>query len=160
VDGTVLYTSGEGGGCLLTEDQYGDFELRLEYKVPAKGNSGVALRAPREGDPAYAGMEIQILDDQGHEGLRPTQYTGSIYDVVAPSKQVTKPAGEWNKMRIIAKGRRVAVELNGTTIVDADLDEHKDRADKHPGLLRDKGHVGFQSHGSRVEFRNVYVKPM
>src|SRR5262249_17517606 len=102
------------------------------FKIPEKGNSGVALRSPLKGDPAYAGMEIQILDDswykEHYKGLKQTQLTGSIYDVVPPAKDATKPAGEWNTYRIIAKGRQVMVELNGTKIVDANLEEHKDRA--------------------------------
>jgi hypothetical protein len=160
----ILYVQGAGGGWLMTEKEYGDFEVQLEFKLPEKGNSGVALRSPMEGDPAYAGMEIQILDDAWHKanykGLRPTQLTGSIYDVVPPSKDATKPVGEWNKMHITAKGRHVTVELNGTKIVDANLDDHKKRADKHPGLLREKGHLGLQSHDGRVEFRNLYVKSL
>jgi hypothetical protein len=160
VEDGLLYVNGKGGGWLMTEKEYADYELRLEYKVPKAGNSGVAQRAPLKGDPAYEGMEIQILDDEApqYKDLRPTQYTGSIYDVVPPSKRVTKPAGEWNTMKIIAKGRKVTVELNGTTIVDANLDDYKDRADKHPGLLREKGHLGLQSHDGRVEFRNLFVK--
>jgi hypothetical protein len=160
----ILYVQGTGGGWLMTEKEYADFDLQLEYKVPEKGNSGVALRSPMEGDPAYAGMEIQILDDVWHKanykGLRRTQLTGSIYDVVPPSKEAIKPIGKWNKMHIIAKGRHVTVELNGTKIVDANLDDHKKRADKHPGLLREKGHLGLQSHDGRVEFRNLYVKSL
>jgi hypothetical protein len=159
----ILYVSGRGGGWLMTEREYTDFEIRLEYKMPYHGNSGVALRSPMKGDPAYVGMEIQLLDDATYEKLekiRPTQYTGSIYDVVPPTEHVSKPLGEWNQMRITAKGRQVTVELNGTKIVDANLDDHKERADKHPGLLREKGHLGLQSHDGRVEFRNLYVKPL
>src|SRR5262249_18743964 len=107
----ILFTSGSQGGWLITETGYGDFELRLAVKVPQNGNRGVALRAPLKGDPAYEGMEIQILDDVWHKanlkGLRPTQLTGSIYDVVAPAKEVLKPIGQWNTYRIIAKGRQV-----------------------------------------------------
>jgi hypothetical protein len=80
--------------------------------------------------------------------------------VVPPSAEVSKPIGEWNKMRITAKGRQITVELNATKIVDANLDAHKDRFDQHPGLLRTKGHLGLQSHDGRVEFRNLYVKPL
>jgi hypothetical protein len=158
-DNGLLYVNGKGGGWLMTEKEYADFELRLEYKMPVHGNSGVAVRAPRQGDPAYQGMEIQLLDDENWKNLRPTQYTGSIYNVVGPAKHLTKPAGQWNQMRIVAKGRKVTVELNGTTIVDANLDEYKDQTQKHPGLLRQKGHLGLQSHDGRVEFRNLYVKP-
>jgi hypothetical protein len=158
----VLFVNGKGGGWLMTEKEYGDFELRLEFKVPTKGNSGVALRSPMDGDPAYAGMEIQILDDQWHKknykGLRPAQLTGAIYGVVPPEKDATKPPGEWNTFQITAKGRHVTVVLNGTKIVDANLDDYKNRAQEHPGLLRERGHLGLQSHDGRVEFRNLYVK--
>jgi hypothetical protein len=169
-DNGLLYVQGSGGGWLMTEKEFGDFELRLEFKMPEKGNSGVALRSPMKGDPAYVGMEIQLLDDVWHKknlkGLRDTQLTGSIYDVVPPSKDVLKPVGEWNKMRIIAKGRQVTIELNGTKIVDANLDDYKDRIEPqsghpgHPGLKAEKGHLGLQSHDGRVEFRNLYVKPL
>jgi hypothetical protein len=162
----LLFVKGGGGGWLMTEREYGDFVLRLEFKLPKGGNSGVALRAPREGNPAYAGMEIQLLDDPWYKdrenyksGIRPVQLTGAIYDVVAPSKDATKPAGEWNTMRITAKGRRITVELNGVKTVDADLDEQKAHFERHPGLLREKGHLGLQSHDGRVEFRNLLVKP-
>jgi len=160
----ILYVSGSGGGWLMTDKEYGDFELRLEYKIPPKGNSGVALRSPLKGDPAYAGMEIQILDNdwyvKNYKGLKLTQHTGSIYGVVPPIKDATKPVGEWNKYRIIAKGRQITVELNGTTIVNANLDDYKEHFKAHPGLEREKGHLGLQSHDGRVEFRNIFVKPL
>jgi hypothetical protein len=166
----ILFVKGGRGGWLMTETEYADFEVRLEYKLPSRGNSGVALRSPMQGDPAYVGMEIQLLDDswylegKNYPNLRRTQLTGAIYDVVPPAKQVSKPAGEWNLMDITAKGRRVTVKLNGTEIVDANLDDYKTRADKHPGLLREKGHLGLQSHeggrDGRVEFRNLFIKPL
>jgi hypothetical protein len=157
----VLYVTGRGGGWLLTENEYRDFELRLEYKVPKHGNSGVALRAPRKGRTSSEGMEIQILDDEDYKGLKPWQYTGSIYGVVPPSKRAAKPVGEWNAMRIVAKGRQVTVEINGVKVVDANLaDYEKQHAKAHPGILRSQGHLGVQSHDGRVEFRNLYVKPL
>ncbi len=157
----LLYVNGSGGAWLMTEKEYGDYELHVEWKVPIKGNSGVGLRAPMTGDPAYQGMEIQILDDANYKNLRPTQYTGSIYDVVAPSKNATKPAGEWNKYVITAKGPKITIELNGTKVIDANLDDYKaEHGKKHPGLLRDKGHIGLQSHDGRVEFKNIYIKPL
>ncbi len=162
----MIVVTGKGGGWLMTEKEYGDFELRLDFKIPKAGNSGVALRAPMAGPPTYFGMEIQILDDpwyldsKNYKGLRKTQLTGSIYDVVPPSKEVLKPVGQWNTFHITAKGRQITIELNGTKIVDANLDNYKDRATKHPGLLRTKGHLGLQSHDGRIEFRNLYVKPL
>jgi hypothetical protein len=160
-DTGVIFLKGGGGGWLMTEKEYGDFELRLEFKVPKRGNSGVALRSPLKGDPAYVGMEIQILDDAGHTGLQKWQQTGSIYGVVPPSKLATKPVGEWNKYRITCKGRQVTVELNGEKVVDANLDDYKEKhAKAHPGILREKGHIGLQEHGGRVEFRNLFVKEL
>jgi len=163
----ILFTTGKaGGGWLMTEKEYGDFELLLEYKVPNAGNSGVALRSPLKGDPAYVGMEIQILDnpwyldEKNFKGLKPVQLTGAIYGVVPPATDATKKAGTWNRMHITAKGRHVTVEVNGTKVVDADLDDYKDHAKQHPGLLREAGHVGLQCHTDRVEFRHVYIKPL
>ena len=159
-DKGILFVQGGGGGWLMTEAEYGDFELRLEYKMPKMGNSGVGLRSPLQGDPAYVGMEIQLLDDANWKDLRPVQQTGSIYDVVPAAKINSKPFGEWNTMRIVAKGRRILVEHNGERLVDADLDEHKEHFKRHPGLTRAKGHIGLQSYNFRVEFKNVYVKPL
>ncbi len=156
----ILYVKGGGGGWLMTEKEYGDFELRLEFKMPKMGNSGVGIRAPLEGNPAYQGMEIQLLDDANWKNLRPAQFCGSIYDVVPPKKHVTKAHGEWNKMRIVAQGRKITIELNGTEIVNATLDDYKDHAKAHPGLLRTKGHIGLQSYNFRVDFRNLYIKPL
>ncbi len=164
----VLFTTGAGGGWLMTEKEHADFELRLEFRLPKKGNSGVALRTPWNGHPAYDGMEIQVLDDPNYEGLKSTQHTGSIYDVVPAAKYVNKAVGEWNQMRVVARGRKVTVEVNGAVLVDADLDDHKGRLkeDKekkqraHPGLARTTGHLGLQNHGTRLEFRNVFLKPL
>jgi hypothetical protein len=158
----VIYVQGGGGGWLLTEKEYGDYELRLEYKMSKGANSGVALRTPFKGDPAYVGMEIQLIDDEGWPGkLETWQHTGSIYNVVPAKKLANKAIGEWNVMKIVAKGRKITVINNGEVLVDADLDDYvKEHAKKHPGILREKGHVGFQSYNTRVEFRNIYLKPL
>jgi Domain of Unknown Function (DUF1080) len=157
----VLYVGGSGGGWLMTDKEFGDFELRLEYKMSKHSNSGVALRSPLQGDPAYVGMEIQLIDDLNWKGLQTWQHTGSIYNVVPAAKTNNKDIGQWNAMKITAKGRQVKVELNGATLVDANLDEYvKEHAKKHPGILREKGHIGFQSHDNRVEFRNIFIKPL
>jgi hypothetical protein len=166
VENGLLVVDGKNGGWLMTEKEYANFELRLEFKMPEKGNSGVGLRSPFEKGkrPSQDGIEIQLLDDVWHKanykGLKPTQLTGSIYGVVPPSKDALKPVGEWNQMTIVAQGRHISVELNGTKIVDANLDNYKDRVKEHPGLLREKGYLGLQSHDGRVEFRNLYVKEL
>jgi hypothetical protein len=157
----IMYVSGGGGGWLLTEKEYDNFDLRLEYKMSKHSNSGVALRTPFKGDPAYVGMEIQLIDDLNWKGLQSWQHTGSIYNVVPAKKIANKDIGEWNTIRIVANGRKVLVVNNGETLVDANLDDFvEEHGKKHPGILRDKGHVGFQSHDNRVEFKNIYLKPM
>ncbi len=164
VDAGVIYCTRDDGGNLYTDKEYIDFVLRFEFKLEPNSNNGIGIRAPLEGDAAYQGMEIQILDDGGsnHQNLRPVQYHGSIYDVVAARRGFLKPVGEWNSEEITAKGRRITVRLNGTKIVDANLDDIKDEAvlKKHPGLSRQAGHIGFLGHGSRVEFRNIRIREL
>jgi hypothetical protein len=163
-DGKIVCPA-NGGGNLFTEAEYSNFILRFEFKLYEASNNGIGIRAPLEGDAAYQGMEIQILDHDAaaYRGkLRPAQYHGSIYDVVPAKTGFLKPVGEWNQEEITANGRHITVRLNGTVIVDADLDTIKDPAvlKKHPGLARTTGHIGLLGHGSRVEFRNFRVKPL
>jgi len=159
VENGILYTDGVGSGWLSTTSVYDDFIIELEYRVPVGGNSGVFIRAPREGNPAYQGLEIQILDDDAerYANLQPWQFTGSIYDVLAPSKRVTKTAGEWQQMKIVADGPKIQVILNGEMILSANLINHMEKADGHPGLVRRSGYIGLQNHSDRVDFRNIRV---
>jgi hypothetical protein len=160
----VVFCTGKDGGNLYTEKEYADFILRFEFKLSENANNGIGIRAPLGGDSAYVGMEIQVLDDSGpaYKNLRPEQYHGSIYDCFACKRGHQKPVGEWNEEEIAAKGRQVTVKLNGTVIVDANLDDIKDetKLKKHPGLANKKGHIGFLGHDSRVEFRNLRIKEL
>lgn len=165
VEKDMLICKGQGGGWLGTEKDYDNFELRLEYRLLPAGNSGVYLRAPEKGWISRLGMEIQILDDAHpkYAKLKDWQYCGALYHVVGPSVKVTRPAGEWNEMRIRANGRQVTVTLNGKKIVDANLDkalEDPAIAKEHPGLKRTTGKIGLQSHSERVEFRNIRVREL
>jgi Domain of Unknown Function (DUF1080) len=165
VEHGLLVCPKDGGGNLFTLREYSNFVFRFDFRTEPGGNNGVGIRAPLQGDAAYAGMEIQILDDTApiYEGkLRPTQFHGSIYDVVPARQGFLKKAGEWNEEEITANGRRVAVRLNGTIIVDANLDAIRDPETlrKHPGLARPRGHIGFLGHDSRVEFRNIRLKEL
>lgn len=160
----VIVCPADGGGNLFTEKEYSNFVFRFEFKLTPGGNNGIGIRAPYEGDTAYAGTEIQVLDNDAAEykDLRPAQYHGSVYDVFAGKRGFLKPTGQWNVEEITANGRRITVKLNGTVITDANLDDAKDPEvlKHHPGLQRTGGHIGFLGHGTHVEFRNVRVKPL
>ncbi len=157
----VLWTHGPNKDTwLMTEGEYTDFELRLEYRMATGTNSGVALYTPPGGHPTKSGLEIQILDDASEKNLKPADATGALWDVVPPLKSAAYPPGEWNHMLITARGRRITVDLNGVRVLDADLDKYKDRAGKHPGLLRDKGRIGLQSYKNNCDFREIYVRPL
>jgi hypothetical protein len=156
----ILSTTAKGGGWLSTIRQFGDFDLALEFCVPPGGNSGVFVRAPRQGNPAYQGHEVQILDDgaQRYAHLKPWQYTGSVYGLEPPLYRASKPAGRWQRMVISLAGNDIRVTLNATLVLDSDLGKHMDKTDSHPGLLRDRGHIGLQNHGSRVQFRDIRIR--
>jgi len=137
--------------------------LRLEYQVGRSGNSGVLIRAPRKGDPSFAGIEIQILDDDApaHRDLKSEQYTGSIYGVVAARRGAARPAGQWNSMEIRAEGTRVSVELNGQRVTDADLARLASVPIRHSaGVHRRTGLIGLQSHGAPARFRNITIRDL
>jgi hypothetical protein len=159
-DDGVLRTTGEGGGWLSTTDEYGDFELSLEFRVPADGNSGVFIRAPREGSPWIDGMEIQVLDDYAeiHKSLEPYQYCASVYGVAPAMPRVSKPAGEWQTLAIRCQGTQVSTMLNGTVVVETDLADHGDKVESHPGIQRPRGYIGLQNHGTPMEFRNIRLQ--
>jgi len=153
------------GGNLMTAKEYADFIFRFEFKLQPGGNNGVGIRTPLGKNPAYYGMEIQILDDSTDRfgRLKPFQYHGSIYGVVPAKRGHQKPLGEWNSEEIMCHGSRVKVTLNGAVIVDADLNDIGEATmdgHAHPGLKRKKGYIGFLGHGSRVEFRNIRIKEL
>jgi 3-keto-disaccharide hydrolase len=161
-DGVLFCTGKGGGGWLSTTSEYANFELELEYRLPPGGNSGVFVRAPHEGEPHLAGMEIQVLDDNDpmYATIMPAQHCGSVYGVQASKPGFTKKPGEWQKMAIVANGTKVKVTLNGTVVVDTDLKDHQDSAAKHPGINRAKGYVGLQNHGSRLDYRNLRIREL
>ena len=102
VENGEIICPAEGGGNLFTEAEYSDFAFRFEFKLEAGSNNGIGIRAPLEGDAAYQGMEIQILDDSDdrYRGqIKPEQYHGSVYLVVPARTGFRKPVGEWNEER-------------------------------------------------------------
>ena len=162
----VLYPSQNFGGNLYTKEQFDNFIFRFEFMLTPGANNGLGIRAPLEGDAAYGGMELQILDNDApvYKNLQIYQYHGSVYGVIPAKRGYLKPVGEWNYQEVIADGDRIKVILNGTTILDGNIREASkngtiDKRD-HPGLLNKTGHIGFLGHGSLVKFRNIRIKPL
>ena len=157
VDGVL--TAKPGSGWIGTTKMYGDFVLRLEWRIPVNGNSGVFLRVPdvkTKVSPSGLGMEIQVLDDDGpqHKGkIKDTQKSGSLYGFVPPSKAVNKGPGVWNRYEITCKGDLVTVVFNGEKVVEGDMSKFPE-LDKRPR----KGFIGLQNHSTGVEYRNIEIK--
>ncbi len=163
VEDGVLLCTGKKGPWLRSKGQYGDFNLRFQYKLDAGGNSGVYVRVPSggahrgaEAGEKEAGTEIQLLDDtdKQYANLKPYQYCGSVYAIAPATKHVGRPAGQWNTMEINCAGNHYRVTHNGVLIVDAaekDFPELKNRLHK--------GFLGLQNHDTQVWFRDLRIGP-
>jgi len=163
-DAAIMCKAGEGG-VLFTKEEYSDFVARLEFRLPESGNNGLAIRYPGEGDPAYTGMcELQVLDTEhpSYQGLDPRQAHGSAYGMVAAHRGYLRPTGEWNFQQVTVQGSKIKVELNGYTILDADLSQVTETLGNasHPGKDLTSGHFGFAGHSDPVEFRNISLKKL
>lgn len=163
VDGTIVNQQGKGGN-LFTKDEYQDFVVRLEFKLPPAGNNGLAIRYSGKGQPHVAGMcEVQILDSE-HEKyakLDARQYHGSVYGMIPAQRGFLRPTGEWNFQEVTVQGSKVKVELNGFVILDGDVSkvtDFKDDPKAYVGKDRTSGFFGFAGHGDPVAFRNVSIK--
>jgi hypothetical protein len=166
VDGELRCKKG-GGKVLTTDDQYDNFVVRFEFKLPPGGNNGIALRTPSNfaGDAAYEAMEIQILDDDApkHKSIYDYQHCGSLYGLVPAKPGFARPIGEWNFEEVTLDGNHVVVNLNGYDIVNADIAQALENpidGKDHPGARRTTGHVGFCGHGDPVAFRNIRIKKL
>lgn len=158
----------EPGGDLITASEYGDFELSLDWRVRAGGNSGVFYRAEEGYEQIHqSAPEMQLLDDAGHaDGRNPLTSAGAVYGLYPAPSGVVKPAGEWNRARIVAAGDRVEHWLNGVEIASYEIGgadwERRVAASKFaawPGFGRAaRGHIGLQDHGDPVWFRNVKIR--
>ena len=153
------------GGTIFTQEEYGDFMARLEFKLPPAGNNGLAIRYPGRGDTAYVGMcELQILDDTAtdYAKLDPRQCCCSAYGMVAAHRGYLRPVGEWNFEEATVRGSKIKVELNGTVVLDCDLSKVTEYLanHEHPGKDRTRGHFGFAGHNDPVAFRAIRLKPL
>ncbi len=159
----LLQCTGSPGPWLRSANEYGDFNLRLEYELAPDGNSGIYVRVPMDGkhhrdndSQPPAGFEVQILDDaaERYKNLEDYQYSASIYGIGAANPRVSRPAGEWNTLEINCRGQHVTTMHNGVVVVDAPVE-------KYPllGLRSLSGFLGIQNHSSVVKYRNMRIGP-
>jgi len=168
IDG-ALTRVGEAGD-IVTIDQFGDFELTLEWKLAPNGNSGVFYRVIEDDDVMWhMAPEYQIIDNAyNNEPLKPTQHAGANYDLHPPSRDVTRPIGSWNETRVLARGAHVEHWLNGVRVVEYELWtpdwERRVRESKfkdYPNYGRARrGHIGLQDHGDRAAYRNIRIREL
>ena len=154
------------GSWLLSEREYGDFRLVFEFRLGERGNSGLALRTPLAGDPAFDAIELQMADARYNPEATPAELTGGIYRAIAPKAQVYRPC-EWNRLEVEVIGPRLRAWLNDELIQDVDLDRATADVQRHDGtpavpLARRprRGHLGFQElsrEGARVEIRSATI---
>lgn len=178
-DGALVFTPAEGERSgsenLITEEEFSDFELSLDWKISEGGNSGI-MWAVQEGEqynePYITGPEIQILDNAKHPDSKngAIRQAGALYDMVAPTKDVTKPAGEWNTtvIRIDHENNLGTVITNGTKVTEFPV--HGEEWDKMVENSKFKdweqfgksrsGHIALQDHDDRVSFRNIRIREL
>lgn len=164
------FTTHEGGD-LVTNDEFDNFDLKLEWKISKNGNSGVIFYVKEDpakyGEPYFTGPEMQVLDNEGHpDGKIYKHHAGDLYDLIASPKDFTKPVGEWNRAEIIANNGKLDFYLNGehtvsTTMWDDNwrsmVANSKFKAWPDFGTFK-KGHIDLQDHGDDVWFRNIKIK--
>ena len=169
-DGAIHFTPGIEGGDIITVDKFCDFELEVEWRISKNGNSGIFFRSTEDyGVPWQTAPEYQILDNTGHwDGKSEYTSAGSNYALHKPAMDMTKPVGEWNQAKIIAKGNHVEHWMNGMKIVEYELhseswnklvSESKFNSMADYGK-RDCGHIDFQDHGDNVWYRNIRIRPI
>jgi hypothetical protein len=154
-DGVLVGQAQRGGpvGWLMSEMEFGDYELEFEYKIAPGSNSGIFLRAWPEGNVSGGEfVEVQLLDDAAPDFAKvsPNCRTGAVFKYAAPQPTPNAPAGQWNKMLLSVRGKHVQVTVNGVQVVDADI----------PALDRQTGHIGLQLYPTRIEFRNIRIREL
>jgi len=168
VDGTLARTA--KAADIVTVDEFADFELAFEWKIGAAGNSGVMYRATEDSTaPWHSAHEYQILDSVGHEdGKTPETTAASCYALYAPAKDMTRPLGQWNQSRIVAKGGHVEHWLNGAKVVEFEIGspdwtarEEKSKFAKYPQFGKAKqGRIVIQDHGDPVSYRSIKIRAL
>ncbi|MGY5849759.1 3-keto-disaccharide hydrolase [Salegentibacter sp. F14] len=178
-DGAIAFAPAQGDRQgtenLITEKEYENFELSLEWKISEGGNSGI-MWGVQEGEefnePYLTGPEIQVLDNQGHPDAKngPIRQAGALYDMVPPSEDVTNPAGEWNStvIRIDHKENKGTVKINDKLVTEFAIhgqqweelvNNSKFKDWEHFGKTH-KGHIALQDHSDKVWYRNIKIKEL
>jgi cytochrome c len=178
IDGALVRVAGGAGGKgagggddVITVAQFDNFELKLEWKIVDRaGNSGIILRATEDAITSWhTGPEMQVLDNAAYPGRSVKELAGACYDLYAPVKDVSRPRGEWNAVRVVADGRHIEHWLNGVKLLEYELgsDDWNERVAKskfkdmehfkHPPM---KGHICLQDHTARIEYRNIKIRPL
>lgn len=165
---------GDTRGDIITTDQFDNFELLVEWKMTRGNNSGIIYRATEEYRNVWeSGPEYQILHNHGHiDGLNPLSSAGACYAVFPPAKDVTRPLGQWNQTKIVARGKHIEHWLNGKKLLHYDIGSRRWRAyvktskffqaaynRSHWGQAA-KGHIGLQDYGGAIEFRSIKIRPL
>ena len=145
---------------LVTDRAYANYILEFEFQLTPAANNGLGIHYPGTGNPAYSGMEIQILDGdhKKYQGkLKDYQHHGSLYTLAPAKRGYLKSVGEWNFQRVTVRGAQVTVVLNGTRILDANLDALSEKYPKHAGVKRRSGKLAFCGHGDVIRVRNMRI---
>ena len=166
-EGTIaIYPRGGSHGNLFSNKEYTNFSFRFDFLLTEGANNGIGIHAPLSGDAAYAGKEVQVLDNTAsiYANIHDYQFHGSLYGIMPAKKGFLKPVGEWNTEEIRVQGNRITVTLNGTVILEGDYVEASkngtlDQKD-HPGIAKKTGYIGFLGHGTVVKFRNIRIKEL
>lgn len=176
IDGILTRVAGGAGGKgagggddIVTEDEFGNFELRLEWRVGKGVNSGILYRVAEDAVTSWhEAPEMQVLDNIGWGEAETRHHAGALYDLYAPAKDVTRPAGEWNEVRLVVDGNHIEHWLNGEKLVECELwsDDFNERLAK--SKFREmstyakatKGHICLQDHSGNIEYRNIRIREL
>ena len=171
VDGTINLTTPRRAVDIISIEQFTDFDFKFDWKlgeIPAGSNSGVMFYVTEEGQATYhSGPEYQVLDNARHpDGKNPLTTAGACYAIYAPSRDVTRPIGEWNEGRIIINKGKVQHWLNGEKVVEYDMNSDEWKAKVLGSKFKEwpifgvarKGHIALQQHGGPISYRNLKIR--
>lgn len=162
-----------GGGDIVTDQEYDNYELELEWKIANCGNSGIIYHIVESPENDYCwrtGPEMQVLDNKCHDDAKyPKHRAGDLYDLKSSTKETVKPAGEWNKVRIVSYNGKMQHWLNGELVVQYELgseafnemlsqSKFSDKKEFPSFGKSQKGRIGLQDHGDQVSFKNIRIR--